>query len=131
MLVYPLLFLAVIVSEDGLTALLKGVEDVHSLGELLGITEGSLEAIKIHYGDHTLSILSHVLRLWLISDPEDPVKQLRMVLDGLGALEIAQQLIVLTTLGNYFTILYLITCEKSQLAIYTSTKNIFIKCMKM
>ena len=75
------------------------MEDIHSLGHLLEISEATLVAIDAYYDD-TANKISHLLTVWLMEDPDDPVKQLRDALNSLGKDDISQTLVLLSSLGN-------------------------------
>ena len=85
---------------DCLTALLKDIEDVHTFGQLLEITEESLAAIESYYEDNEQRI-RHVVTLWLLKEPDDQVTQLRDALNALNKHEISQNLVLLASLGNF------------------------------
>ena len=94
-------FYTVVVSVDCLSVVLKDIEDIKPLGLLLGIQEGTLEAIQTYYGVDERALTSkHILNLWLINDPKDPARQLRDALNELTEFEISQQLLLLTSIGN-------------------------------
>ena len=82
-----------------LTALLRELEGIHSLGHLLEISEATLAAIDAYYDD-TANKINHLLTVWLMEDPDDPVKQLRDALNSLGKDDISQTLVLLSSLGN-------------------------------
>ena len=83
-----------------LCALLRNVGDIHTFGRLLGISEESLAAIE-HYYENEGHKIQHIVTLWLMGDPNDPVTQLRDTLNALEKQETAQTLVLLTSLGNY------------------------------
>ena len=83
------------------------MEDIHSLGHLLEISEATLAAIDAYYDDAANNI-SHLLTVWLMEDPDDPVKQLRDALNSLGKDDISQTLVLLSSLDNC-NVLYRIT----------------------
>ena len=82
-----------------LTALVKGIEDVHSFGQLLEVTEENLAAIESYYMCNEQKI-RHMVTLWLMKEPDDPVTQLRDALNALEKHEISQNLVLLASLGN-------------------------------
>lgn len=90
---------AVIISVDCLTVLLKDIEEVQSLGHLLGVEEVYLEAIQTYYTEKEC-IISHIITTWLRKDPDDPVSQLSDALIDLGRHETAYTLVLLTSLGK-------------------------------
>ena len=94
-----LLTCTAMVSAKCLSALLNNVGRSHALGLLLGITEESLAAIESYYENEGDKIC-HVVTLWLMRDPDDPVTQLRDALNALEKQEIAQTLVLLTSLGK-------------------------------
>ena len=75
------------------------MEGIHSLGHLLEISEATLAAIDAYYDD-TANKINHLLTVWLMEDPDDPVKQLRDALNSLGKDDISQTLVLLSSLGN-------------------------------
>ena len=79
--------------------MLRNIGDIHTLGQLLGISEDSLAAIE-HYYENEEHKITHLVTLWLMKDPEDPVAQLTEALNALEKQEIAQRLVLLTSLGN-------------------------------
>ena len=91
----------VVMSVDCLTALMKDIDNIVSLGVQLGIKEDTLHAIQSYYSpdDKTLMI-SHVIQMWLLSSPENPIRKLTDTLNELKKYEIAQQLVLLTSLGK-------------------------------
>ena len=99
-----LYFFPAIFSIDCLTALLKDIEDLHSLGLLLGIEEGTLKAIEAYYEDAEF-ITRHVITLWLVKDPDNPVTYLRDALNTLEKYDISQKLWCLVSLGKFSTII--------------------------
>ena len=87
------------VSMECLSALLKNIGDVYELGLLLGVSKETLAAIESYYENEGDKI-RHVVTLWLMRDPDDPVTQLRDALNALEKQEIAQTLVLLTSLGE-------------------------------
>ena len=85
---------------DCVTALVKDIEDVHAFGQLLGVTEENLAAIESYY-EHNEQIIRHMVTLWLIQEPDDPVTQLRDALNALERHQISQNLVLLASLGNH------------------------------
>ena len=95
-------------SAECLTALLDNIGSIpiHSIGQLLGVTEEMLSAIDSYYENKRYKI-SHVITLWLIRNPADPVTQLSDALTQCISLEnqeIAHTLVLLTSLGNIFVV---------------------------
>ena len=86
------------VSVKCLSALLTNISNIHTLGLLLGIGEETLAAIQSYYKNEEDKIC-HIVTLWLMRDPNDPVSQLRDALNSLKRQEIAQTLVLLTSLG--------------------------------
>ena len=89
-----------LLSEECLTILLKGVHYHSPLGQLLGIEESTLKAIATYYNNKSELIIGHVLIMWLLHDPESPVKQLSEALNAIGEHEIATKLTLLSSLGK-------------------------------
>ena len=87
-----------VMSVNCLTVLLKRVQGIHAIGQLLRISDETLTAIDTYYKEihHKLS---HILSLWLLKDHEDPVADLRDALTSLGEEDISQTLVLLTSLG--------------------------------
>ena len=67
---------------------------------MLGISDESLAAIE-HYYENEGHKIKHIVTLWLMGDPNDPVTQLRDALKALEKQETAQTLVQLTSLGSY------------------------------
>ena len=86
-------------STECLAALLKDFEDIHSLGQLLRINKDTISAIDSYYDDARTKI-SHVVNLWLMDDPGNPVTLLRKSLVQLGKESVSETLITLTSLGK-------------------------------
>ena len=99
--IIPVFLCTVVVSVDCLAILLKDVEDIKSLGVLLGLQEHMLEAIKSYYNNERALINRHVMNMWLLSCLQDPIQQLRDALYQLKAIKIAQKLDLLTSIGRY------------------------------
>ena len=93
------MFFSAILSVDCLTVLLNDIEDIHAFGQLLGIAEESLAAIESYYEQNKQRI-RHMVTLWLIKEPDDPVTQLRDALNALQKYDISQNLVLLASLGN-------------------------------
>ena len=91
----------VVMSVECLTALMKDMNNIMPLGVQLGIKEDTLHAIQNYYNpdDKTLMI-SHVINMWLLSSPENPIQKLTDTLNELKIYEIAQQVVLLTSLGK-------------------------------
>ena len=87
------------VSVKCLSALLKNTGSIDTLGQLLGITKETMAAIEDYYASDEHKI-SHVITLWLMRDPDNPVTQLRDALNVLEKQDVAQTLVLLTSLGN-------------------------------
>ena len=83
---------------DCLSTLLRRIEDIHQLGQLLGISEDTLAAIESYYDDNTFKT-KHIILEVLIKDHDDLVSKLRDALNVLGKEEISQILYLLTSLG--------------------------------
>ena len=98
-----------VMSVNCLTVLLKRVQGIHAIGQLLRISDETLTAIDTYYKEihHKLS---HLLSLWLLKDHEDPVTELRDALNSLGEEDISQTLVLLTSLGIYHTQACLCDC---------------------
>ena len=86
-------------SVDCLTTLLKNIGGHSALGLLLGIEERHLEAIDSYYDDEEHKIM-HMITLWLIKDPDDPVTQLRDALNALDKHDLSQILVLLSSFGK-------------------------------
>ena len=99
--IVPVFLYTVVVSVDCLVILLKDIEDIKSLGVLLGLQEGMLQAIKSYYNNERALINRHVMNMWLLSCLQDPIQQLRDALYQLKAIKIAQKLVLLTSVGRY------------------------------
>ena len=96
------LLLTVLVSVDCLTVLLKYCGDPKPLGMLLGFGERMMEAIQIYYGDEETSLINrHIVNLWLISCPLDPIRQLRDAFNELKRFKVSQKLLLLSSIGVY------------------------------
>ena len=83
------------------------IGDIHTLGQLLGISEERLAAIE-HYYENIEHKITHLVTLWLMRDPEDPVIQLRDALNALEKQEIARRLVLLTSLGNCLGYIFIV-----------------------
>ena len=79
----------------------------------MGIEEGTLKAIETYYEDAEF-ITRHVITLWLVKNPDNPVTYLGDALITLEKKDISQKLWCLVSLGKFSTI---ITC------------TVFLKCM--
>ena len=86
-------------SVDCLTALLKDIRGHSALGLLLGVEERHLKAIDSYYEDKEHKIM-HMITLWLIKDPDDPVTQLRDALNALDKHDLSQILVLLSSFGK-------------------------------
>ena len=96
-----LYFSTVVMSVECLTALMKDVDNIMPLGVQLGIKEVTLCAIQRYYGpDEKTLMISHVINMWLLNSPENSIRQLTDTLNELKKYEIAQQLVLLTSLGK-------------------------------
>ena len=89
-----------LLSEECLTILLTDVHDHFPLGQLLGIEESTMEAIATYYNNKSELIVSHMIVMWLMHDPESPVKQLSEALNVIGKREIATKLTLVSSLGK-------------------------------
>ena len=76
--------------------MLKDVCNLSPLGQLLGIEESTLEAIGTYYNNKSELIASHMIVMWLMHDPESPVKQLSEALNAIGKREIGTKLTLLS-----------------------------------
>ena len=91
----------VVMSVECLTALMKDIDNIMPLGVQLGIKEDTLHAIQRYYGpDEKTLMISHVINMWLLGTPENSIRQLTDTLNELKKYEIAQQLVLLTSLGK-------------------------------
>jgi len=113
-----ILYTTALLSEECLAILLKDVHvHNHSLfGQFLGIEEGTLEAIATYYNNTSELIFGHMIVMWLMHDPESPVKQLSEGLNAIGEHEIATKLTLLSSLGkeanvNRYSATYLFQCQ--------------------
>ena len=104
--IIPVFLYTVVVSVDCLAILLKDVEDIKSLGVLLGLQEHMLEAIKCYYNNERALINRHVINMWVLSCLQDPIQQLRDALYQLKAIKIAQTLVLLTSIGRFIHLHY-------------------------
>jgi len=89
-----------LLSEGCLAILVKGVHNHSPLGQLLGIEESTLEAIAKYYNNTSDLIIGHVIVMWLLHDPESPLKQLSEGLNAIGEHERATNLTLLSSLGE-------------------------------
>ena len=89
-----------LLSEECLTILIRGVHNHSPLGQLLGIEESTLEAIATYYNNTSELIIGHMIVMWLMHDPESPVKQLSEGLNAIGEHETATKLTLLSSLGE-------------------------------
>ena len=106
----PVFLCTVVVSVDCLAILLKDIENIKSLGVLLGLQEGMLEAIKCYYNNERALINRHVINMWVLSCLQDPIQQLRDALYQLKAIKIAQTLVLLTSIGRFIHLHYHFSC---------------------
>ena len=106
----PVFLFTVVVSVDCLAILLKDIEDIKSLGVLLGLQEGMLEAIKSYYSNERALINRHVMNMWLLSCLQDPIQQLKDALYQLKAVKIAQKLVLLTSIGRFIHLHHHFSC---------------------
>ena len=90
-----------VVSVDCLTVLMRGIENIVPLGLQLGIENDMLQAIQSYYNQDEKSLMfSHMINMWLLCGPENPIQQLRDALNHLKKSEIVQQLTLLSSLGK-------------------------------
>ena len=94
-------FFAVAVSTDCLAVLLCEMEDIHPIGEALGITENNLSAIDSYYDDKG-SKFNHTLMLWKMEDPQDPAETLIRHLKQMGRYKISETLTSLSSFGMLY-----------------------------
>ena len=87
-------------SVDCLAAVTRELEDIHPLGEMLGISEDELSAIDAYYEDVEYK-LQHTLMLWKMQNPEEPTKLFISVLNELRRPEMCQTLTSLSSFGKY------------------------------
>ena len=87
-------------SDICLTAVMRDMKEAYPLALMLGIDESTYEAIQSFHGNNHELIICHVVRMWLSTNPEDPVKQIESALQFIGEDEISQVLAQLTSLGN-------------------------------
>jgi hypothetical protein len=110
----------VIISVDCLTVLLEHYGDTKPLGILLGFQEDMVEAIWSYYGYEDKGLINrHMINLWLISCPLDPVRQLRDALNELKKVKASQQLLLLSSLGMYVKLSKTMNILKSQYFLQT------------
>lgn len=84
-----------------LTILLKDVEEVHQLGLQLRVKTSDLEAIQSYYHKKEY-VMSHIISLWLRSNPDDPASCLRDALNAIGRCDVAKKVVRLTCIGIVF-----------------------------
>lgn len=80
--------------------MLKNIHEYFKLGQHLEFEESTLEAIQKYYNNNTTSIVSYLIGVWLMHDPEDPLKQLSDALNAMGERVITTQLLRLSSLGK-------------------------------
>ena len=80
--------------------MLKGVRNLSPLGQLLGIEESTLEAIGTYYNNKSELVVSHMIVMWLMHDPESPVEQLSEALNAIGEHDVATKLTLLSSIGK-------------------------------
>ena len=68
---------------------------------LLKIQEGMLKGIEGYYSDERTLMRRHMINVWLLNYPHDPIQQLRDVLEEQKKFKISQQLVQLTSLGIF------------------------------
>lgn len=87
-------------SVDCLTILLRDIEEVHQLGLQLRVKTSDLEAIQSStVFDKKEYVMSHIISLWLRSNPDDPASCLRDALNAIGRCDIAKKVVQLTCIG--------------------------------
>jgi len=59
-----------------------------------------MEAIGTYYNNNSELTVSHMIVMWLVHDPEDPMEKLCEALNATGEHEIAVQLTLLSSLGK-------------------------------
>ena len=74
------------------------MEDIHPIGEALGITENNLSAIDSYYDDKG-SKFNHTLMLWKMEDHQDPAETLIRHLKQMGRYKIFDTLTSLSSFG--------------------------------
>ena len=117
--IFAFLF-TVIISVDCLTVLLEHYGDTKPLGILLGFQEDMVEAIWSYYGSEDKELINrHMINLWLISCPLDPVRQLRDAFNELKKVKASQQLLLLSSLGMYVKLSKTMNILKSQYFLQT------------
>ena len=98
---YVLMSPTVVVSVDCLTALMRDIESIVPLGLQLGFENDTLQAIQSYYNQDEKSLMfSHMINMWLLHSPENPIQQLIVALNHLKESEIVQQLTFLSSLGK-------------------------------
>ena len=66
-----------------------------------------MEAIQSYYGNEENPLINrHMVNLWLISCPLDPIRQLRDALNEVKRFKVSQQLLLLSSLGMYIHMLF-------------------------
>ena len=68
---YSVLFFVAAVSVECLAAVTCELEDIHPLGQMLGVSEDYLSAIDTYYDDKE-SKFQHTLMVWQMANPEEP-----------------------------------------------------------
>ena len=89
-----------LLSTDCLIILLKEVEELDSFANQRGIQEQMMKAIGKYYNNDRELMIKHIVGMWLRSDPEDPVKKLRVALIAQGHRAIANRLEFLSSPGE-------------------------------
>ena len=77
------------------------MEDIHPIGEVLGITENNLSAIDSYYDDKG-SKFNHTLMLWKMKDPQDPAETLIHHFKQMGRYKISETLTSLSSFGMFY-----------------------------
>ena len=83
-------------SSDCLSILLKSVQSI-PLGKMIGIGKELMKILIKYYNGDSGLIIGHMVCMWLRSEPENPVEQLRSALVSQGKHEIAQRLVLLSS----------------------------------
>ena len=87
---------AAVLSSECLSILLKSVQSL-LFGKGIGIDKESMKALIWYYNGDSELVISHMICTWLRSEPEDPVEELRNVLNAQENHEIAQRLVLLSS----------------------------------
>ena len=93
-------FLAAVLSGECLAILLKDTPKQLALGRELGMENALLEALQSHFEDNPQLLVNHMMGIWLMEGPKDPIKRLSEAFTAVGDRETATKLQLLCHLGE-------------------------------